>query len=170
MKLWLLVGFLGQVLFFSRFLVQWIASERRKQSVVPEAFWYLSLGGAALLLAYALQRRDPVFVVGQLFGFSVYVRNLVLIRRRRQPPEGTLRTALLAAFVIGSAGRAGAQMGDEFACAAATIGPLQPRYGAAAEAAASIRGGTGWGPGPSVRERTAAATACPASVQCPSTA
>jgi lipid-A-disaccharide synthase-like uncharacterized protein len=78
---WLAIGFAGQVLFFSRFLVQWIASERRGASVIPRSFWFLSLGGAALLLAYATYRRDPVFVVGQLFGFFVYSRNLVLIRR-----------------------------------------------------------------------------------------
>jgi lipid-A-disaccharide synthase-like uncharacterized protein len=82
MRFWLVVGFLGQALFFSRFLLQWIASERRGESVVPRGFWYLSLGGAALLLAYAIWRRDPVFILGQSFGFLVYTRNLVLIRNR----------------------------------------------------------------------------------------
>ena len=90
-KLWLAVGLLGQLLFTSRFLVQWVASERRRQSVVPTAFWWLSLGGAALLLAYAIYRRDPVFILGQAFGFVVYTRNLVLIGRRHPavlpPPE-----------------------------------------------------------------------------------
>jgi lipid-A-disaccharide synthase-like uncharacterized protein len=81
-KLWLAVGFAGQLLFTSRFLVQWIASERRRQSIVPTAFWWLSLGGSALLLAYALWRRDPVFILGQAFGFVVYTRNLVLIARQ----------------------------------------------------------------------------------------
>jgi lipid-A-disaccharide synthase-like uncharacterized protein len=81
-QLWLVVGFVGQALFGSRFLVQWIASERRGESVVPPAFWYLSLGGAALLLAYAVWRQDPVFILGQSFGFLVYTRNLVLIGRR----------------------------------------------------------------------------------------
>lgn len=86
---WLAVGFLGQLLFTSRFLVQWVASERRRQSVVPTAFWYLSLGGATLLLAYAIWRRDPVFILGQAFGFLVYTRNLVLIgRRSRQVAAG----------------------------------------------------------------------------------
>ena len=79
---WVALGFLGQGLFFSRFLVQWIASERRGRSVVPLAFWYLSLGGGALLLAYAIHRRDPVFILGQAFGFLVYLRNLYLIHRR----------------------------------------------------------------------------------------
>lgn len=79
-----IVGYLGQALFFSRFLVQWIASERRKQSTVPVVFWYLSIGGGALLLLYALWRRDQVIVLGQLVGVFVYVRNLVLIRRHKE--------------------------------------------------------------------------------------
>jgi lipid-A-disaccharide synthase-like uncharacterized protein len=90
-KWWLALGLLGQLLFTSRFLVQWIVSERRRQSVVPTAFWWLSLGGAALLLAYAIHRRDPVFILGQAFGFVVYTRNLVLIAKQHPavlpPPE-----------------------------------------------------------------------------------
>jgi lipid-A-disaccharide synthase-like uncharacterized protein len=90
-KWWLAVGLVGQLLFTSRFLVQWIVSERRRQSVVPTAFWWLSLGGAALLLAYAIYRRDPVFILGQAFGFVVYTRNLVLIAKHHPavlpPPE-----------------------------------------------------------------------------------
>ena len=87
-KLWLAVGFAGQILFTSRFLVQWVASERRRQSIVPTAFWWLSLGGAALLLAYAIWRRDPVFILPPSFGFVVYARNLVLIAPAtgRPPP------------------------------------------------------------------------------------
>ena len=81
-QFWLVIGFLGQALFGSRFLVQWIVSERRGESVVPLAFWYLSLGGASLLLAYAIWRQDPVFILGQSFGFLVYTRNLILIGRR----------------------------------------------------------------------------------------
>ena len=81
-QFWLVVGFLGQALFGSRFLVQWIVSERKGESVVPLAFWYLSLGGASLLLAYAIWRQDPVFILGQSFGFLVYTRNLILIARR----------------------------------------------------------------------------------------
>jgi len=80
-KAWLAVGFLGQALFAARFLVQWIVSERRRESVVPTSFWYLSLAGAAILLAYAIWRRDPVFILGQAFGFVVYTRNLSLIAR-----------------------------------------------------------------------------------------
>jgi lipid-A-disaccharide synthase-like uncharacterized protein len=86
-KVWLAIGFLGQALFAARFLVQWIVSERRRESVVPIAFWYLSLGGAAILLAYALWRRDPVFVLGQAFGFVVYARNLTLIGRRAKAAD-----------------------------------------------------------------------------------
>jgi lipid-A-disaccharide synthase-like uncharacterized protein len=78
---WTLIGFLGQALFFGRFFVQWIASERRKQSVVPRSFWYLSLSGGAVLLIYAIHRRDIVITVGQATGFLIYTRNLWLIHR-----------------------------------------------------------------------------------------
>ncbi len=83
-KLWLIVGFLGQAAFSGRFLIQWIYSEYKKRSVVPEAFWYFSIVGSALLLAYALYRQDPVFIVGQSFGMIVYFRNLHLIFNRRK--------------------------------------------------------------------------------------
>lgn len=85
---WLAVGFAGQVAFSSRFLVQWVASERRKRSVVPVSFWWLSLVGGALLLVYALVRRDPVFVLGQAAGVVVYARNLMLVRRERRGRDG----------------------------------------------------------------------------------
>ena len=78
-----MLGMLGQVLFFSRFLVQWLASEKKGRSVVPLSFWYLSIGGGGLLLVYALWRKDPVIVLGQAVGLFVYVRNLMLIHRRR---------------------------------------------------------------------------------------
>lgn len=78
-----IVGFVGQAIFMSRFVVQWIASERARRSVVPIAFWYLSLAGAAILLTYAVYVQDPVFVVGQLFGFIVYIRNLYLIKAHK---------------------------------------------------------------------------------------
>ena len=78
-----LVGLLGQVLFFSRFVVQWFVSEQRGESTVPVVFWYLSLGGGALLLIYAVWRHDPVITLGQAVGILVYVRNLVLIHRKR---------------------------------------------------------------------------------------
>jgi lipid-A-disaccharide synthase-like uncharacterized protein len=83
---WLIVGFLGQALFSARFIVQWVASERARRSVVPRAFWLFSLGGGATLLAYAVYRRDPVFIVGQAAGLFIYLRNLVLIRREGITP------------------------------------------------------------------------------------
>lgn len=84
-RLWLAVGFLGQFFFFMRFLVQWLASEKEKRSVVPIAFWYLSLFGGTILLIYALYRRDPVFILGQGVGLWVYSRNLWLIFRPKRP-------------------------------------------------------------------------------------
>lgn len=79
---WLVAGFVGQALFASRFLVQIVASERKGRSLIPESFWYLSLGGAALLLGYAIAIQDPVFILGQSTGFLIYLRNLWLIRHQ----------------------------------------------------------------------------------------
>ncbi len=76
---WVLLGFLAQGMFTMRFVVQWIASERAKRSVVPIAFWFFSLGGGFLLFIYAISRRDPVFIAGQGLGLFVYIRNLWLI-------------------------------------------------------------------------------------------
>lgn len=81
---WLIVGFMGQALFSARFLVQWVSSERRKRSIVPLAFWYFSIGGGVTLLAYAIHRLDPVFIVGQAAGLLIYLRNLQLIYRERR--------------------------------------------------------------------------------------
>ena len=78
-NVWILIGFIGEGCFFSRFLVQWIVSERRKRSTIPIAFWYLSLIGGLILLSYAFYRRDPVFIAGQSLGLLVYCRNLSLI-------------------------------------------------------------------------------------------
>jgi len=80
---WLALGLVGQTLFSARFLVQWIASERRRASIVPTAFWWLSIGGSLCLLTYALYREDPIFVLGQSAGIVVYFRNLVLVRRQK---------------------------------------------------------------------------------------
>ena len=77
--LWITLGLLGQALFFSRFLVQWLASELLKESVVPTAFWYFSLSGGAILLTYAIHRGDPVFILGQSTGVLIYLRNLYFI-------------------------------------------------------------------------------------------
>ena len=82
--IWLAIGFLGQGVFASRFLVQWITSERQKRSVIPHAFWYLSILGGATLLVYAIYRGDPVFIVGQAGGLFIYSRNLRLIARERR--------------------------------------------------------------------------------------
>ena len=85
---WLVVGFLGQVLFGGRFLVQWVCSERRGESVIPIAFWYLSLAGSLVLLTYAVRQVDPVFVLGLSLNCVVYVRNLMLIRKKRLAERG----------------------------------------------------------------------------------
>lgn len=82
-KAWLLVGFLGQGCFTARFLVQWIATERLRKSVVPVHFWYFSLVGGVILLAYSIYRMDPVFILGQAAGLLVYTRNLYFIGRQR---------------------------------------------------------------------------------------
>jgi lipid-A-disaccharide synthase-like uncharacterized protein len=85
----LVLGFLGQALFSARFLVQWLVSEKRRESTIPLAFWYFSLAGGCALLTYAILRRDPVFILGQAAGLVVYTRNLVLIfRRRREAAAG----------------------------------------------------------------------------------
>ena len=78
--LWLVLGLAAQAMFSGRFLVQWIATERKKRSTIPKAFWYLSMVGSLMLLAYAIHRRDPVFILGQSFGIVVYTRNLMLWR------------------------------------------------------------------------------------------
>ena len=82
---WLAIGLFGQALFSARFLVQWIASERRRQSVVPRPFWFFSVGGGLTLLAYAIHRLDPVFIVGQAAGLLIYARNLYFIYRGPAP-------------------------------------------------------------------------------------
>jgi lipid-A-disaccharide synthase-like uncharacterized protein len=81
--LWLVVGFLGQGMFMSRFLIQWFQSEREGRSVIPVAFWYFSIVGGLVTLIYAIHKLDPVFIAGQGAGLIVYARNLFLIRRER---------------------------------------------------------------------------------------
>ena len=81
-SIWLGIGFLGQSLFFMRFFVQWIVSERRRKSIVPNAFWYFSILGGVTLLAYAIYQRDIVFIVGQASGLLIYARNLMLTRQQ----------------------------------------------------------------------------------------
>jgi lipid-A-disaccharide synthase-like uncharacterized protein len=93
---WLMVGFLGQAVFTARFLAQWIASEKRRDSVIPVIFWWLSVGGGMLLLVYAIHRRDPVITVGQSMGVFVYVRNLMLVAKRRRIADRESQLASLS--------------------------------------------------------------------------
>ena len=81
---WVLLGYIAQIMFTMRFLVQWISSERAGKMVMPIAFWFFSIGGGLLLLAYALYVRDPVFILGQAFGVFVYGRNLYFELRDRK--------------------------------------------------------------------------------------
>ncbi len=86
---WIGIGFLGQALFSGRFLVQWLVSEIRRESVVPVAFWFFSLAGGITLLTYAIWQQDIVIISGQLFGLLVYARNLMLIRKKSSRDDGT---------------------------------------------------------------------------------
>ena len=81
---WLIIGFVGQALFGARFIIQWVVSEKKEESTIPLAFWYCSIGGAMILLAYAIHRQDPVFIVGQSMGSIIYIRNLILIDRKKK--------------------------------------------------------------------------------------
>lgn len=82
--IWLIIGFLGQGLFFMRFVVQWIASERARKSIIPPAFWFFSIGGGVVLLIYAIYREDPVFIAGQGLGLIIYSRNIFFILREKR--------------------------------------------------------------------------------------
>ena len=91
---WVITGFIAQIIFSLRFVVQWIASEKARRSVVPEAFWYFSVVGGLLLTAYAVHRADPVFIVGQLAALGIYLRNIYFVwlgNGRSRGPE-TLTT------------------------------------------------------------------------------
>lgn len=81
---WVIIGLIGQAFFFMRFLVQWIVSEKRGESTIPLAFWYFSIGGSMILLTYAIHRADPVFILGQSVGSIIYVRNLILIAKKKK--------------------------------------------------------------------------------------
>jgi lipid-A-disaccharide synthase-like uncharacterized protein len=81
---WVMLGFFAQFCFTMRFVVQWVASERARRSVLPVAFWFFSLFGGTLLLLYAIHRQDPVFIAGQALGLVIYVRNLWLIANERR--------------------------------------------------------------------------------------
>jgi len=81
--IFLTIGFLGQFICASRFIVQWIYSEKKGESYIPIIFWYLSIVGGLSLLVYAIFRKDPVIILGQSFGILVYTRNLILIYRKK---------------------------------------------------------------------------------------
>ncbi len=81
--IWVIIGFAGQACFTSRFLLQWLASERQKKSIIPTAFWYCSVMGGAILLSYAIHRKDPVFILGQSTGLIIYLRNLYFIHQEK---------------------------------------------------------------------------------------
>lgn len=83
--IWITIGFIGQFLFFMRFFVQWLASEKAKKSVIPDAFWYFSILGGSVLFAYSIWRQDPVFMFGQGAGLLIYARNLHFIRSAKKP-------------------------------------------------------------------------------------
>tara|TARA_B100000579_G_C22111451_1_gene523346 strand:- start:102 stop:386 length:285 start_codon:yes stop_codon:yes gene_type:complete len=84
LSIWLIIGFLGQFIFGMRFLVQWIYSEKHKESVIPIQFWYLSICGGIILLIYAISIKDPVFIVGQSTGLLIYSRNLFFIYKKNK--------------------------------------------------------------------------------------
>jgi len=86
LKVWLFIGFFAQALFFSRWVVQWFATEKNKKSTIPIAFWYLSLAGGVMLLCYAIYRKDPVFILGQTTGAIIYIRNLYYIHQHKNKP------------------------------------------------------------------------------------
>jgi len=81
--IFLIIGFLGQGIFASRFIFQWLYSEKRGESAIPVIFWYLSIFGGLGLLTYAIFRKDPVIITGQTFGILIYLRNLILIYRKK---------------------------------------------------------------------------------------
>ena len=81
---WLIFGFIGQAMFTMRFLIQWIASEKKKESVIPVSFWYFSLAGGLIVLFYAIHRMDPVFILAYLPGNFIYFRNLYLIYKKKK--------------------------------------------------------------------------------------
>lgn len=80
---WVAIGLAGQFFFTMRFVVQWIATEKKKKSVIPVSFWYFSILGSIILFCYSVYRQDPVFILGQAFGITVYLRNLHFVRKEK---------------------------------------------------------------------------------------
>jgi lipid-A-disaccharide synthase-like uncharacterized protein len=87
MDFWIVLGLVAQGMFFGRFFVQWIVSEYKGESTVPVAFWFFSVAGGTLLLVYAIHRKDPVFILGQAGGLVIYLRNLMLIYKKKPQPN-----------------------------------------------------------------------------------
>ena len=81
---WLIIGFLGQIFFSARFILQWIYSEINKKSIIPLGFWFFSILGGITLLVYAIHRKDPVFIMGQATGLLIYGRNLYFINKQNK--------------------------------------------------------------------------------------
>jgi lipid-A-disaccharide synthase-like uncharacterized protein len=89
-QIWLAIGFFGQFLFFMRFFVQWLASERAQKSVIPVAFWFFSIGGGFILFLYAVfHLKDPVISLGQGMGLFIYARNLYLVHKEKKLRDQT---------------------------------------------------------------------------------
>ncbi len=84
---WVVIGLVGQIVFMGRMVVQWIVSERRRESVVPPIFWYLSLAGGVMLFTYFVWRQDIVGVLGQTSGVAIYLRNIRLIAKQRRKQQ-----------------------------------------------------------------------------------
>ena len=103
----------GQLLFTARFVVQWLSSEREKRSVVPPSFWYFSIGGASMLLTYAIYKQDIVFILGQSSGMFIYVRNLQLIRGERKRVARQHAATQKSETILLAAGRPVASTGQQ---------------------------------------------------------
>lgn len=88
---WVLFGFLAQFVFFLRFVVQWLASEKEKKSIIPIGFWYLSIAGSLMILIYSIKRADVVFIVGSIFNTMIYLRNIVLIQKNKNSQSAKLQ-------------------------------------------------------------------------------
>ena len=107
MSLWVLLGWAGNACFFSRFLVQWVCSERAGRSVVPRSFWWMSLAGSLALIVYVVHRKDPVFLAGVSINTAIYVRNLRLVYRARDPKRERLSPWVPVVSGLGFAALAG---------------------------------------------------------------
>ena len=89
--MWVILGFVGQSIFTARFVVQWIVSEKKGESVLPVSFWFLSIAGSSIVLIYAVYRRDPVFIFAYGFGNFIYFRNLILVYRKKREMEAKVQ-------------------------------------------------------------------------------